>query len=92
MLKDFQSLAAMNRVGMTLAYHIRENGGQTGLECSPPGSIEGLAERPHVRITGPTDAWPREKTYARTLADPALYQALPAVPRHRAERARGGGA
>jgi hypothetical protein len=92
MLKDFHGLASMSRAGMALASHIREKDGQRGLECSPPGSIEGFAGSPHVLLTGSTEPGPREKTYACTLADPALYQALPAVPRHSAERDRGGGA
>jgi hypothetical protein len=63
-----------------------------GLEVSPPGSIEGLAGSLHVLVTGPTEPWPREKTHARTLADHALYQALPAVQRRRAENGRRCGA
>jgi hypothetical protein len=92
MLKDFHGLASMIRAGMALANRIRKTGGQRGLECSPPGAIEGLAGSPHARLTGPTEPWPREKTYARPLADHALDQALPAVPRHSAERGRGCGA
>lgn len=38
------------------------------------------------------ERWPRKKTYACPLADHALYQALPAVPRRRAENGRGCGA
>jgi hypothetical protein len=89
-LKDFHGLASMSRAGMVLAPHIRQEGWTEGLEFSPPGSIEGLARSPHVLLTGSTEPWPREKTYARTLADHTLYQALPAVPRHSAERDRGG--
>jgi hypothetical protein len=85
-LKDFRGLASMIRAGMALAPHIRKKGGQRGLEFSPPGSIEGLAGSPRVLLTGPTEPWPRKKTYARTLADPTLYQVLPAVPRHSGER------
>ena len=72
--------------GSCLASHIRKKGGQRGGEVSPPGAIEGLAGSPHVRLTGPTEPWPRKKTYARTLADPTLDQVLPAVPRPSVER------
>jgi hypothetical protein len=92
MLKDSHGLAAMLRAGMALAPSIRQKGGERGLECSPPGAVEGRAGTPHVRLTGPTDVWPREKTYARTLADHALHQALPALPQRRAARGRGCGA
>jgi hypothetical protein len=92
MLKDVNGLASMIREGMALAPSIRKKVGQRGLECSPPGSVEGLTGSPHVLLTGPTKAWPREKTYARTLTDHALHQALPAVPHRRAARGRGCGA
>lgn len=92
MLKDFHGLASMIRAGMAFALPIRQRGGQRGLACSPPGPLEGLAESPHVRLTGPTKLWPRKKTYARPLTDLALDQALPAVPCHRAARGRGCGA
>jgi hypothetical protein len=92
MLKDFCGLASMIRAGMALASHIKKKGGQRGLQFSPPGSIEGLTGSSHVLLTGPTEPWPRKKTYALTLADPTLYQVLPAVPCHRAERDPGYGA
>jgi hypothetical protein len=94
MLKDFHGLASMSRAGMALAPPIRQEEGWTE-------GFGGLATRLQLRdlpgalmcwLTGPTEPWPREKTYARTLADHALYQALPAVPRPRAERDHGGGA
>jgi hypothetical protein len=92
MLKDCHGLASMARAGMALAPPTRQKGGPSGLECSPPGALEGLAGSPQVLLTGPTEPWPRKKTYARPLTDLALYQALPAVPCHRAERGRGCGA
>jgi hypothetical protein len=90
MLKDSHGLAAMLRAGMALAPAIRQQGGERGLACSPPGAVEGCAGTPQVRLTGPTDVWPREQTYAR--ADHALHQALPALPQRRAARGRGCGA
>jgi hypothetical protein len=92
MLKDCHGLASMVRAGMALAPPTRKKSGQSGLECSPPGALEGLAEKPYGQLTGPTEPWLRKKTYARPLADLALDQALPAVLRHSAERGRGCGA
>jgi hypothetical protein len=92
MLKGCHGLASMLRAGTALAPSIRQKVGPRGLECSPPGSVEGLPGSPQVRFTGPTEVWPREKMYARTLADHALHQALPAVPHRRAAKGRRCGA
>ena len=86
MLKGCHGLASMIQAGMVLAFPMKQVGPR-GLECLPPGSVEGLVGSPHVRLTGPT-----KRTYARPLADHALDQALPAVPRRCAARGRGCGA